>query len=210
MGGEFFGAIFLDFSKAYDRVNKSILCLKMHRLGVHPCLILSVDSWHYPDHGLPQGSPLSVILWLIYISDIPIETSEGNVFVDDSLFWISSRTLWGLEAGHQDKTAAIQTWCNANKILINPTKTHFIMNARRVGYSLFIFGSQFFPLPTAKYLGIDLTSSESKGSGLGIDVSNAAGDIKRRNSLILLLRSHLPTNLLRLFHSGLIVGKLSY
>ena len=37
--------------------------------------------------GLPQGSPLSVLLWLVFISDIPVEMKTSALFMDDTNIW---------------------------------------------------------------------------------------------------------------------------
>ena len=43
--GQYFGAILLDYSKAYDRVNRSLLLIKLVDAGISPELIKAVYSW---------------------------------------------------------------------------------------------------------------------------------------------------------------------
>ena len=85
--------------KAFDRVQRAVQ--KMRKLGIDPYLILLIDQWltkrrfavyhrnsntqhHYQKNGIPQGSSISVLLWIIYIYDAPIETIRSNVYVDDT------------------------------------------------------------------------------------------------------------------------------
>ena len=101
---EQFGAILYDFTKAYDRVPKHILLSKMIKLSIPGYLINFVYDWlsHrkftviYRGHethprqqknGIPQGSSLSVLLWLIFVYDIPLVPKLANTYVDDSIGW---------------------------------------------------------------------------------------------------------------------------
>src|SRR5690348_5197754 len=84
-----FGAILYDFTKAYDRVPKQILVKKMISLDVPTYLIHIVYDWitnrtftvsyrghetqpRQQENGIPQRYSLSVLLWLIFVYDIPL------------------------------------------------------------------------------------------------------------------------------------------
>ena len=45
LDGQRFGAVFLDFSKAYDRVSVPKLIIKLRRSGLNPALIASINNW---------------------------------------------------------------------------------------------------------------------------------------------------------------------
>src|SRR5689334_11998848 len=99
-----FGAILYDFIKAYDRVPKHILIRKMAKLKIPAYLINIVYEWlsnrtftvtfrdteskpRAQKNGIPQGSSLSVLLWIIFVHDIPLNPKLANTYVDDTVGW---------------------------------------------------------------------------------------------------------------------------
>ena len=98
-----FGSIFYHFTQAYDRVPKTKVLRKMMELKIPPQLILLNDflkdrtfqvahtgrttSMRQQRNGIPQGSSLSVLIWLIFVYDMPLPKDKANVYVDDTEGW---------------------------------------------------------------------------------------------------------------------------
>lgn len=101
--------IFLDFSKAFDKVCHKLLIFKLQLLNLDPCLVTwiksfltnrsqfifanGINSVECAVHsGVPQGSVLGPLLFLIYINDLPsCVTSSVHLFADDCVTFRESR-----------------------------------------------------------------------------------------------------------------------
>ena len=100
----YFAVLFLDFSKAYDRVEPTTLVQKLLKFGIRKEYCYFIENWLHErslvvkyenqksdvthvSRGLPQGSSLSVVLWQLYISDIPIHPNTSSIYMDDTALW---------------------------------------------------------------------------------------------------------------------------
>ena len=99
-------AVFCDISKAFDRVWHRGLLFKLESIGVSDSLLLwfksyladrkkrvvlpgAVSAWKYIKAGVPQGSILRPLLFLIYINDIVVDIhSSIRLFADDTSLYI--------------------------------------------------------------------------------------------------------------------------
>ena len=128
--------VLLDFARAYDRVWRAALFCKMARLGVPGCVIRWVkallsdrrarvrwgtaqsDSRVFKE-GLPQGSVLAPLLWLIYVNDIDEglpETVSRSLFADDVALLAEARTAEECDAHLQPCLDSIGTWLTRWKV----------------------------------------------------------------------------------------------
>ena len=102
-------AVFMDLSKAFDTVDKIILKHKLHELGLTDLSTSLIDSYmsdrrfammdekeYYKlKYGVPQGSILGPLLFIMYTYDLTKITEHNKVIVyaDDTTVLVSGRNL---------------------------------------------------------------------------------------------------------------------
>ena len=133
--------VFCDLSKGFDTISHTILLQKMEKLGIRGkalewfrdylfnrkqfVYVNNVNSdYRNIRTGVPQGSILGPILFLIYINDLPNVTSLVTfLFADDSNFLISGKNVQDLIVRLNTELKIICDWFRANKLSLNPQKT---------------------------------------------------------------------------------------
>jgi retron-type reverse transcriptase len=135
-------AIFLDISKAFDKVWHEGLILKLILFKYPPSMIFLIQSFlsnrkFFVTHqsasshekpmtaGVPQGSILAPFLFNIYTSDIPIPTAryvKMALYADDTAMFSSSVNEANAVRNLQMHIPALENWFEKWKIAINPFK----------------------------------------------------------------------------------------
>ena len=138
-------AIYLDFSKAFDTVNHSILIKKLEKYGIrntesHFFLSYLSDRKQSVKYntskstvpktmtlGVPQGSVLGPLLFLMYINDLKncSDLPDYLIFADDSLLYYESENLHQLQISITQSLPDIVTWLNCNRLTINVKKCNY-------------------------------------------------------------------------------------
>ena len=172
-------SVFLDFRKAFDCVDHVILLKKLYHYGIRGVLHEWFESYlsnrtQYVDlngvqsckllvtHGVPQGSILGPLLFLLFINDFPLSSSKFifNLFADDSTLSYSF--------DHRDSTTCnvvnnelnlVSRWLCSNRIQINVSKTKYILFSLRRTVTLppiMIGNSEIERVESIKFLGVHL------------------------------------------------------
>ena len=119
-----------------------------------------------PAAGVPQGSVLSPLLFLIYVNDLPKRHHRQNSksqFADDTALWAASRNVHIAAKLLQKDLRKLAKWCAKWRIKLNPEKTKVILFSRsylagKPEPTLKLYGERLKFYPQVKFLGITFDS----------------------------------------------------
>ena len=138
--------VLIDLKKAFDTVDHQILLRKLELCGIKGqsltlfksyltnrnqiCQIKNFISSDRPTRcGVPQGSILGPLFFLLYINDLPqcLNKTKPRLFADDTNLTAASQSKTELESAVNSDLENLRKWLIANKLSLNVAKTEFIL-----------------------------------------------------------------------------------
>lgn len=170
-------AVFLDFKRAFETLDISILLEKLQIYGIEG----KENSWfrayltgrtqrtrvngilstpQLVRFGVPQGSILGVLLFLLYINDMGkhIKYCKITLFADDTLIYICGSNITEMTSKLNYDLENMSIWLKMNKLKLNLSKTKCMVFNTRMSIPVIIDGAQIEMVSNIKYLGVIIDS----------------------------------------------------
>ena len=178
------GAVYLDLSKAFDTLDHGRLLEKMKSYGISGSALTWFTDYLFQRSqvvklgqelsdsrpltcGVPQGSILGPIMFLLFFNDFEDCLQHSNVvqFADDTVIYLSSKSINEIEDNLNEDLASISTYLSSNDLVINlkkgKTECMLLGTSKRIAtvasdsrdLNLFCNGTKINCTQSYKYLG---------------------------------------------------------
>lgn len=219
--------VYTDFSKAFDRMDHKVLLAKLRLFNFSDAFIKFIDSYlshrvYYVNYngfssdqyvgtsGVPQGSNLGPLLFLLFINDLPkIFSCERLLYADDLKLFMRIDSLDDCMF-LQHQLDLLQNWCSLNHLHLNVNKCKVLTVTRRkepLNFAYCLDSSELERVQRFKDLGVYFDCSLAFDFHVNETVKSA---YKMLGFLIRNSCSFTNVNTLKLLYFAYVRSKLEY
>ena len=228
---EFGIGIFIDIKKAFDTVNHNLLFSKLEHYGFrgHSLQLLksyvsdrrqytkinnSTSRVNSLNYGVPQGSVLGPLLFLLYVNDIQhcIDKKKIKLFADDTGVFQFDKDLRVVVNEASQNLAKIYDWFLCNRLALSLEKSHFLIfhsKRKKINYEInsLHFGNKSIPRSHfTNYIG--MTIDENLSWELHID--RILKSLYKYYRLFYQLRNFVNKQLIRTIYYSCVYSRIQY
>ena len=231
--GNLTGVCSFDITKCFDTINHAILLKKMYFYGFNYHTskwfqsylnkreqIVSCRNQLYGkcqlQIGVPQGSVLGPLLFLIYVNDINRHVHLGscNIYADDTLIYCTGNNITELKYNIQKCVTDVHEWYESYKLVINTSKSNVMLLTTRqmlsnigdTALNVFIGNHKLPQCNSIKYLGVDIDNVLS----WNLQTDSISKKLVFIISRLSRLKPVLPSQTLMYIYSSIIQPKIDY
>ena len=222
--------IFVDLQKAFDTVEHEVLLSKLDHYGVRGLTnnwfksyltgrkqYVSINGYNSSlssiAYGVPQGSVLGPLLFLLYINDLhrAIKFCKVHHFADDTNLLFLTNSIRKLNKLINTDLKNLSNWLNANKISLNVKKTEtIIFKSRRKKYEgvikLKLNRQRPHSSNNVKYLGIKIDENLNWKH----HINEVSTKLIRANAILFKIRNYVNPKILRSIYFAIFESHLNY
>lgn len=222
-------AVYIDFSKCFDTINHSILLRKLEAYGIRglPLALLTsyltdrfqavrvngtTSDFKRISIGIPQGSVLGPILYLIYVNELPSISNLFSIclFADDTTIIFDNSNKKDLLRTCNEGMNLFFSWCCANRLSVNVAKTNVMLFSNTLKPSdvseVYMNNVKIQYASSVRFLGLIIDDKLK----FNLHINNIAQKISKNAGVLYKLKQYVPTDTLLCVCRSFVESYLNY